>query len=325
MKIIKCIIFWSILCPLLPVSGIGQSSTATVAELSPITQVLLGKLYSPGERDRISAALRLADYSHPQVIQALIAAVRNDNSEMVKRVALKSLGRIGSYKALPVILESFESNSIGVKVEAIGAAVNFSTPAVTNALINKTDAKNPIVRQKTITFLGHLKHNNYKVINTLIRKLGDISEGVRVAACRVLGEKNIARAIPGISKILINDKSEVVRKYAAEALGKIKSRRAEKVLKEALDDSSPLVRVTVAKSLAVLGSRSGLSEAIQGIKSPDARIRAISCEVIGMVGNEESGIFLKQAVQDYDRRVLRSAEKALSELKKRTEKIKKKN
>lgn len=317
MRIIKYIVFGIILCTLLPVSGIGQSSTSTVVELLPVTQVLLGKLFSPGERGRINAALKLADYSHPQVIQALITVARNDTSEMVKRVALKSLGRIGSFKALPVILESFESNSIGIKVEAMSAAVNFSTLAVTNALINETDANNPIVRQKAVTYLGHLKRNNSKVVDTIIKKLGDISEGVRVAACRVLGEKNVVPAIPDISRILINDRSEIVRRYAARALGEIKSVQAQKVLKKALDDSSPFVRISAAKSLAVIGYRAGLSEAIQGIKSPDARIRVMACEVIGMVGKEEADIFLEQAAQDFDRRVQRAAEKALRELKER--------
>lgn len=318
LRITKYIFCGIILCALLPIRGVGQSSTTTVPGISPITQVLLGKLFSPGERDRINAALKLADYSHPQVVQALITVAKNDSSEMVKRVALKSLGRIGSFEALPVILESFKSDSIGIKVEAMGAAVNFSTLPVTNALINETDAKNSIIRQKAVTYLGHLKRNNNKVVDTIIKKLSDISEGVRVAACKVLGEKNIVRAIPDISQILVDDRSEVVRKYAAQALGEIKGLKARKVLKNTLDDSSPLVRITAAKSLALIDSGAGLSEAIQGIKSPDARIRVIACEVIGLVGNEDTGIFLEQAAHDFDRRVQRAAEKAITELKERS-------
>ena len=53
--------------------------------LEPAAHALLGKLFSPVERERVSAALQLADYKSMQVVNGLISAVRNDKSEMVLR------------------------------------------------------------------------------------------------------------------------------------------------------------------------------------------------------------------------------------------------
>ncbi len=317
MSAIKYISFGIFLFILMLTSGIKKSFGDTDETISPAVQVLLGKLFSQGERDRINAALSLANYNYKIVTQSLITVVKNDSNDMVKRVALRSLGRIGSLESLPVILESIVSESIGVKVEAMGAAVNFSTPAVTYALINEANSSNPVVRQKAVTYLGSLEYNSNKVVDIIIEKLGDVSEGVRVSACKVLGKKKVSEAIPALSEVLRKDRSEVVREYAALAFGEIKGADAEKVLKEALDDSSPLVRITAARSLARLGSSAGLSEAIGGIKSPNAKIRAIACNIIGMVGDMNTNIFLQQAVGDFDRRVQRAAKEALRELEKR--------
>lgn len=303
----------------------GQVSTQTVTALSPAVQVLLGRLFSSNERERINAALKLANYRHPRVVEGLIVAIEKDSSEMVKRVVLRSLGQIGNFEALPVILSSISSDSRGIKVEAMRSAINFSTPSVSRAIIKQVDSPNPLIRQKAITYLGRIKPNNSGIVEIIIERLQDISEGVRVAACQVLAYKRVIRAVNQLSGILYEDKSEVVRRYAAEALGMINGIQAKDILKKALDDSSPLVRITVSRSLAIIGSKRGMVEAIEAIKSPDARIRVMACETLGIVGEESTKILLKQAQQDIDRRVQKAAESALKKMAQRLDKIKNNN
>jgi hypothetical protein len=289
-------------------------------EITPAIQILLGKLFSPNQKERINAALKLADYNHKRVISSLINVSLGDKSEMVRRVAIRSLGRIGAPEAIPAIMESMASESNGIKIEAMGAAVNFSTPSVKNALIAKANSNNPIIRQNAVVFLGEIKNNNITVVNTIIDKFKDISEGVRVSACKVSGKKKIEKAVPALDEILKSDRSDIVREYAAKALGEINSPKVQEVLKRHLDDTSPAVRIIIAKSLALAGSRAGLSEAIEAIKSPAARIRVLACDVIGLAGNRKSAIFLEQALNDYDRRVQRAADKALKEINKKNKK-----
>lgn len=314
-KLIKTFFLCIFLISLFTV-GILISSTEN-EKVSPQARILMGRLYSSSEKERVNAALKLSNYRNESVIESLIHVINTDNSEMVKRVALRSLGRIGDYKAVPVLLEFIESDSISLKVEAMGASINFSTKPLTEALINGSRSKNPIVRQNAIIYLGSLKKNNNKVIDAIINALNDISEGVRVAACKSLEKKREKRAVKNIAKVLLNDKSEIVKEYAAQALGVMYGKGAEDALIIALRDASPLVRITSARSLARLNSKRGLNEAINGIKSVDARIRVMACEIIGLAGNNNSVIFLEQATQDFDRRVQRAAESALKKIKER--------
>jgi len=283
--------------------------------LSPSAQILLSQLLSPVQKERINAALRLSNYNHPMVVRNLISAAVNDRDAMVKRVALRSLGKIGDPEALPAILALISSDDMGVVIEAMGAAVKFSTSSVKAALLEKADDPNPLIRQKAVAYLGELHKNNNQIERVLINKLEDLSEGVRVAACKAIAKKNYEESVPKLAEVLVSDRSEVVREYAAWALGEFSSDISAAALEKALEDPSPVVRITAAKSLAGQNRSSGLNTAIEGIKSSDPRIRVISCEVMGMVGNEDVRIFLQQAAQDYDKRVQRAAEKALNNLK----------
>ncbi len=314
MSIIKFIIYIVFLWQLLAVNCVADDKNNSI---EPAVQVLLGKLFSPVEKERINAALRLADYSHPQVVQNLIRITRNDKSEMVRRVALRTMGKIGNSEALPVIIEAIESDLMGVKIEALSAAAKFHDPAVAEIIIKKTDSKNPIIRQKAVLFLGGMDFSDDRISDVILNKLDDISEGVRVSATKVVGKKKLKYAMPALGNIIKKDRSEVVRQYAVQALCNMKDRDAKKILEDALEDSSPVVRITAAKGLALVKSKAGLGEAIDGIKSQDARIRIIACEVIGLVGDNESEIFLRQALQDFDRRVQKMAENAIRELNKR--------
>ena len=280
----------------------------------PNVQVLLGKLFSPRERARMNAALKLGDYSHPLVIDNLIHVVAEDSSETVRRVAIRSLGNTSSPAAFKTILKAVESESIGIKMEAMGAAVNFSTPAVRGILLAEAASPNPMVRQKAVAYLGKLKQNNELVINKLVESLDDISEGVRVAACRVLAGKKYEVSLDKLVSVLSDDRSDIVRENAAAAVTNIGGKKAENSLNAALEDGSPSVRIKAAEGLALMGSKSGLNEAIQGIKSSDARVRIAACNIIGLTGGRKNRIFLEQALGDYDRRVQRAAMEALKKL-----------
>lgn len=296
------------------VRGFTERNEETVP---PKVQILLGKLFSGNEKERINAALRLSDYPGGRVVDALIMTVENDMSDMVKRSAIRSLGNMGTEESLKVLLENIGSESISVKIEAMSAAVNYSSSTVNSAILKEADSPNPIVRQKAVSYLGMLKKNNSLVTDAIVDGLSDISEGVRIAACKVVAQKKIKSAVGIIEDILINERSELVRVHALMALASLDEKRVARILKSALEDGSPLVRIHAAKGLAERGSKAGLDEAVRGIKSSDVKVRIVSCEILGLIGGDDSTLFLEQALGDFDRRVQRSAKEALLKIRKR--------
>lgn len=291
----------------------GSEGGGREETLSAAAELLLERLYSSEERERVNSALRLGRYSHPEVIERLIYLAREDPSDSVRRVALRSLGSIGDERALPAILEFTEDDNTAVMIEAVSAAVRFEDPRVKEMLLKKAEASNPMVRQRAVRFLGEFNERGLE--GFILEKLGDVSEGVRMAAVESLAGRDSSRVGEALARVLEQDRSAAVRAAAAEVLGGVPGMKDP--LKDALTDSDITVRVRAAESLAVLGSRAGLGVAVEGIKAQDYRARVISCRVIGMAGGENERIFLERAAGDHDRRVQRAAESALREMDRR--------
>ncbi len=289
----------------------GQGSAEGISRAA---ETLIGNLGDSQERVRISAAIRLSNYDDAVVVRALVKAASEDASETVRRVALRSLGEIGSYGGLDVILDSFKSGLPALRSEAVLSSVNFSTPVVTGKVAGMTEDPHPMVRQTAVEALGRAYYFDDTAAEAVLGSLTDMSEGVRVAAVRV----SASRKIPGaeiILKGLLKDPAPIVRENAALALAEFST--AENVmaaLRNALEDRSPMVRMNAALSLAKTGSSAGVSIAIEGISLPDARVRATACLVIGRAGSERSRVFLERALDDVDSRVRRAAVTALEEM-----------
>ncbi len=304
------------------VSGEETISEADKPSLEVQARVLLGNLFSPNLKTRINAAVKLGEYEHPRVTEGLMVAVRRDSSDMVKRMALKNLGKFRARKAAAVIIDSINSGSTAVKIEAIKAGVKLSSVPVNKVIVKQIDSANPLVRQEAVSQAGEMATvflKEHGLFGKIIKMTGDISTGVRVAACRVLGEHKVSEAVGELIDILKNDSSDMVRNEAADVLGEIGDAEAIEGLKEALIQSSPKVRISAALALAKLGSDAGLNEAINGIKSSDYEVRARACRIIGLVGDESMVFLLEEALSDFDRRVKNAACEAVNILKKEKE------
>ncbi len=282
------------------------------------TQVLLEQLYSSDRNVQVRAARELKYYSTPKVINALSGVALNKNFDsVVRRVALRSLGDIADPMAVPTVLSIIDSSEVNLKVEAMGAAVNFSTPTLHKKILENTGADNPLVRQKAILYLSRIEKlpDGFELKEVLLSKLKDIHVGVRKNTVKVIEKQNIEELIPSLGVWLEEENSEIVRIQIVKSLGVLGGEAVHEILRKALLDSSPIVRITAALSLAELGSRAGLNEATTAIKSADAPIRVKACRVMGLVGSDNIIFFLEQAVQDYDTRVQRAARQALNKVK----------
>ncbi|MGM0442049.1 MAG: HEAT repeat domain-containing protein [Elusimicrobiota bacterium] len=307
-------------CLLLSISFKGWTEENN---LTPRVQMLLERLYSSDRNRQMTAARELRDYNNKKVIDALKRiALNKDIDRRVRRVAVKSLGDIKNVSAISTLLSIMDQGEINLQIEAMGAAINFSTPTVREKIIEKAESNNPIVRQKAIFNLGKLTENGSveRIQQILQAKLKDVNAGVRKSAVQVIAKRGFKQLVPSLVELLKLEESEVVKVQLLNALGELKAVEGRETLKDFLSDSSPMVRVTAALSLAKMGIEAGLSEAISAIKSSDPQIKIKACRVMGLVGDEDVKVFLEQAVQDYDTRVKRAARRALNSVEKRINK-----
>ncbi len=79
--------------------------------------------------------------------------------------------------------------------------------------------------------------------------LTDEVAGVRVLACKALGEMPSAEGFQALSHAITNDTDLDVRIAAAQQLGKFRSFEAPKALRPALDDRDPALQVAAMQSL----------------------------------------------------------------------------
>lgn len=112
---------------------------------------LLGNLFSSNLRTRINAAVKLGDYNHPRVVEGLTVAVRRDSNDMVKRMALKNLGKFRATSAAPVIIKSLKEGSVALKIEAIKGGVKLSSAPVNKVIIELIDSPNPLVKHGAVS------------------------------------------------------------------------------------------------------------------------------------------------------------------------------
>jgi HEAT repeat protein len=224
--------------------------------------------------------------------------------------------------AAGIISDAIGSETTAVQIEAIKAGVKLSSPALDRTILDKLNSPNPFIKQEVVTVAGNMDLEflvKEGSVEKIIQLADDTNAGVRIAACRFIGNRAVEKAVPELVKRLKSDSSELVRQAAAEALGEIGDRDSIRALKSALDQNSPMVRIGAALALAELGSDAGLDRAITAIKSTDYKIRVKACKVIGMVGDEALKFLLQEALDDYDSRVQRAARRSIKELEKRTE------
>jgi HEAT repeat protein len=164
-----------------------------------------------------NAADVLGTFRHPVAIDALSAAVtRTDLSAEARQHIVRALGTIGHRDANPAIEAAMTDTDASVRAEALlaWAAIrgqSGAAPAV--ALVSDADAT------------------------------------VRSKAAAVVGELREASARTALEAQLASDEDAVVRRNAAWALGRIGDDASRSALEAAVDDPSPLVRMTARAAI----------------------------------------------------------------------------
>ncbi|MDN5338915.1 MAG: hypothetical protein PWQ30_24 [Euryarchaeota archaeon] len=165
-------------------------------------------------------------------------------------------------------LEALRSSDASIRAAAVAALQSMGKEAV-GYLIETLSDPHYSVRIAAAEALGEI--GDPDGVEALVQALGDAREDVRIAVISALGRIGDRRAVKPLIR-LFRDRYHGVRVAAADAVAEF-GRGALKELEEALNDPLPVVRVTAAKAIGLIGATESIAVLVThlGDTAPDVR------------------------------------------------------
>jgi len=249
--------------------------------------------------------------SEMALIPLEVAAV-GDADYSVRIEAVKSLGLIGSERAIELLRDTFKDQNRAVRLEAANALMQIGSEKALEVLISALGAKDDFVRIGAVGALG--RTNSRQAAEALIKAFQDEDKLVRLGAAEALGRMRSERAVEPFVDAL-EDKDEFVRWIATKALGEIKSDKTSGTFVNMLEDKSRFVRREAAKALGGVGSEETLDPLVLALSDEDEFVRKTAVESLGEIKSEKAAKTLINTLQDNSHLVRLEAAKALGMMK----------
>ena len=204
---------------------------------------LIAALKDAEWRVRKAAAVALGKIKDPRAVEPLIAALK-DTDKDVRQAAAVALGEIKDPRAVEPLIAALGDESSGVRLAAAKSLGEIKDPRAVEPLSAALKDENKYVRRAAAHALDRLgwKPEQDEIAGWYWMAKCDWDK------CVALGALTVEPLIAALK-----DTDEEVRRAAAEALGKIKDRRAVEPLSAAFKDTDKDVRQAAAVSLDRLG------------------------------------------------------------------------
>ncbi|MFL6281207.1 MAG: HEAT repeat domain-containing protein [Vicinamibacterales bacterium] len=288
--------------------------------------------------------------------------------------------RVAPPELVDALLTAIDDEDPKVRIEAIYTAGTIARPPLTDGqasrLIKALDHYDPAIRAAAARVAGRLEVSSAS--DALITAINDSQPPVRYAAMRALGSLREVRAVPALAeqftfygkgegawsaldalahiadpssvplfKLRLTDKDPVLRRAAAEGLGRAHDASEQSALEiGAGNDASEMVRAAMAFALQKLG-RNYIPRLVESLDSdkvapqaadyllelgpsiaptlvshlqdPSPAIRANVATVLGLLGDNATLTALQPLTGDKDRSVAQAATRAIERIKHRSQ------
>ena len=228
--------------------------------------------------------------------------------------AAELLGRVGSAKAVPVLLATVQATrteDADVREIALRALARIADPRAVGPLLDALRSSEVWLAPRIADILS--RHGEL-VVDPLIALLEQPGrQPARAWAANILGEVHAERAFPVLVRSL-GDLEDEVRGKAASSLGRLGDRRAVPYLLEhLLSDPAPFVRARIAGALGQFGSADVIDRLVRALGDPAWWVRMRSVEALEQIGEVAEGPLLV-ALDDADPEIRSRAAVALERL-----------
>ena len=258
-----------------------------------------------GDQRAVDALIKSLEYENWHSKFSVLISVRANSAE--------ALGKIGSKKAVPFLIESLHDNDVEVRWKSAEALGRIGDKSAVEPLIFLLEDSDGDVRKHTARALGDL--GDERAVDPLIDSLQDIDWPVRKNAATALGRIGDERALKPLLNALQDDDIDV-RRHAIGALVKMKKHAVKPLLKK-LNDMDWQTRAITAEALGRIGDKKAvlpLAKALSDRKMRDDNryVRGKAAEALGRIGDKRAVEYLEKALDEKYIFVRKRAQEALN-------------
>jgi HEAT repeat protein len=282
----------------------------TLYDLDALEAVLEEQARSSTERP----AWLLEVYDELGLVDKYIEKLRTARKWRDRAFAAELLGRVGSAKAVPALLETIQATRTedsDVREIALRALARIADPRAVAPLVAALSSADTWLSARIADILTH--HGDAAVDPAIELLSHAPGQPARPWAANVLGEIRAQRAFPALVRGL-SDSDEEVRGRSATALGRLGDQRAiGHLLEHLLTDPAPFVRARIASTLGQLGGPEVIERLVRALRDPAWWVRMRSVEALEQIGPAAEGPLLV-ALNDPDGNIRSRAATALERL-----------
>lgn len=272
------------------------SALAALGDLRAVRPLVLLGVAAPEQRNRVIMAIAAFG---DRVVPTLAGLCVAEHPDAVRFVAVETLGRLKSSKAIPPLMTVLKEGSRLLQRLAAEGLSHVTSKKVIRPLIEALQNPDEMVRVHASA--GLLTNPDPKSAKFLIRSLRDKSLDVRkniVAAIGLCGDESVVNSL---KKFLVDPSREMIV-IAAEAIGRLGQNSAVpalvKMLEEEVerDEDRPLIQ-RIFKALHTLKDRRAVVPLISYLESTDALIRRRAVEALGPIPDAAARRSLENALR----------------------------
>jgi HEAT repeat protein len=253
-------------------------------------------------------------YDQLGLVDKYIDKLRTARKWRDRAFAAELLGRVGSAKAVPALLETVQATQTedsDVREIALRALARIADPGAVGPLVDALAEAEVWLAPRIADILT--RHGEV-VVDPLIALLGEENRHpARAWAANVLGEIRAPRAFPALVRGL-DDPADEVRAKSATALGRLgDSRAVSHLLDHLLTDPAPFVRARIASTLGQFHGPEVVDRLVRALGDSAWWVRMRGVEALEQIGSVAEGPLLV-ALDDPDPEIRTRAAVALERL-----------
>ena len=253
-------------------------------------------------------------YDQLGLVDKYIEKLRSARKWRDRAFAAELLGRVGSAKAVPALLQTVQATQTedsDVREIALRALARIADPRAVEPLILALASAETWLAPRIADILT--RHGKVVVEPLMALLAGSNGNPARAWAANVLGEVRAQPAFPILVKAL-DDPNDEVRAKSATALGRLGDRRAiGHLLVRLLTDPAPFVRGRIASTLGQFGGPEVIDRLVRALGDPAWWVRMRSVEALEQIGSVAEGPLLV-ALDDGDQEIRQRAAVSLERL-----------